>query len=369
MKTKILLVATESSPGMIPFAATIINALAECPHFEVYCICVNAGKHSYLQSINQNAHPVFIEYPQNKLKKLLHKIWPAPIIRVLQQIDKEVKPRIIHFLTGDFTLANYIAQHPDKRYYYTVHDLHPHEVKRKSIIEHYHDKYLAYCTRRNINNIENLTTSSHSQLEELKHLRRDVHIDFTHFPTLVNQEIISGTKEVSELKGIQNYILFFGSIELYKGIDLLLEAYLDSSIKDRHKLVIAGNGSSFDELMKDKNIIRINRFIYNEELAYLFRNSAIVIYPYRSATMSGVLSLAFYFHKRVILSDIPFFKENNCTLTTFFQNGNPVDLKNKMQDLLNAETEERIYNDDCYDQIYSIKTLVADYMNLYEINK
>ena len=69
MKTKILLVATESSPGMIPFAATIINALAECPHFEVYCICVNAGKHSYLQSINQNAHPVFIEYPQNKLKK------------------------------------------------------------------------------------------------------------------------------------------------------------------------------------------------------------------------------------------------------------------------------------------------------------
>lgn len=47
MKKKILFVASEFASGMIPFAATAINALAKDDRFEVHCLCVNSGIYSY----------------------------------------------------------------------------------------------------------------------------------------------------------------------------------------------------------------------------------------------------------------------------------------------------------------------------------
>ena len=41
MKKKVLFVATEFASGMIPYASTIINALADDSRFEVSCLSVN----------------------------------------------------------------------------------------------------------------------------------------------------------------------------------------------------------------------------------------------------------------------------------------------------------------------------------------
>ena len=136
-----------------------------------------------------------------------------------------------------------------------------------------------------------------------------------------------------------------------------------SSIQNTNgvKLVIAGKGDGYES--DNPNIIRLNRFIEDEEIADLFKNALFVVYPYISATMSGVLSLAYYFHKRVLLSDIPFFKDNETPSCTFFQNGNVDDLKEKIELLF--EQDFNLFTNDYYSSIYSDKVLTDDYFALY----
>ena len=43
----------------------------------------------------------------------------------------------------------------------------------------------------------------------------------------------------------------------------------------------------------------INRYIKDSEVAYLYQHAQCVVYPYISATQSGVLSLAFYYQTPV----------------------------------------------------------------------
>ena len=117
MKKKILFVASEFASGMIPFAATAINALAKDDRFEVHCLCVNSGIYSYRNIILQEANPVFLEYPKSKMMKLFYKLWPLEIIKHLSQLEKSINPDAVHFLTGDFTLALYICLNNKRTFY------------------------------------------------------------------------------------------------------------------------------------------------------------------------------------------------------------------------------------------------------------
>lgn len=52
--------------------------------------------------------------------------------------------------------------------------------------------------------------------------------------------------------------------------------------------------------------------------------------------MSGVLSLLFYFRKKVVMSDVPFFKEYANRDSLFFKAGNVEDLADKLQQALDS---------------------------------
>ena len=56
----------------------------------------------------------------------------------------------------------------------------------------------------------------------------------------------------------------------------------------------------------------------------LFSRAAVVVYPYISATQSGVTSIASYYGKPMVLSDLPFFKQTceGCQGIEFFPAGN-----------------------------------------------
>lgn len=321
MKKKILFVASEFASGMIPFAATAINALAKDDRFEVHCLCVNSGIYSYRNIILQEANPVFLEYPKSKMMKLFYKLWPLEIIKHLSQLEKSINPDAVHFLTGDFTLALYICLNNKRTFYYTVHDLHPHEVVRKTLLGYLMQKYIIWGYKLCRNIIPNLTTSSYFQLKELKEIYPCKKVKYTSFPSLITSLIINGKKMPLEVSGLKEYILFFGTVDKYKGVDLLVDAYCNLTCKSL-KLVIAGRG--FDIETHNENIIRINRFIEDEEVAYLFKKAKFIVYPYRSATMSGVLSLAYYFNKKVLASTIPFF-EDNATLNVVLFKVNDID--------------------------------------------
>ena len=97
-------------------------------------------------------------------------------------------------------------------------------------------------------------------------------------------------------------ILFFGRIEPYKGLPILLDAWAELAPRfPDWKLVIAGGGdvSGLRERLNVPRIELINRFVSDAEVGALMRRAAIVALPYLSATQSGVISTVFLFEKAI----------------------------------------------------------------------
>lgn len=108
-------------------------------------------------------------------------------------------------------------------------------------------------------------------------------------------------------------ILFFGYVRKYKGLDLLIEAF--PKIKEmipESKLLIVGefydSPAQYYEMIKKLDIesdtIVINQFVPNEDVAKYYKISDLVILPYRSATQSGILNVAYGFSKPVLVTDV-----------------------------------------------------------------
>ena len=77
--------------------------------------------------------------------------------------------------------------------------------------------------------------------------------------------------------------------------------------------MLAGRGDHenyYFPVANDDDVIVINRFIEDCEVRKLFENAAVVVYPYISATQSGVLSIASRFGKKMVVSDVPFFRDS-----------------------------------------------------------
>ena len=111
----------------------------------------------------------------------------------------------------------------------------------------------------------------------------------------------------------EKYILYFGRVSYYKGIDLLIDAF--QSVASQYpnlNLVIAGKGSidyvSSDDSKID-NIRILNEYISIQELAELIKNSEFIVCPYREATQSGVLMTAFAMNKPVLATNVGAFPE------------------------------------------------------------
>ena len=110
----------------------------------------------------------------------------------------------------------------------------------------------------------------------------------------------------------EGYMLIFGRIKPYKGIDVFINALriVRKQLKDSNKLhvLIAGRGDSsyFDHLLtkEDLEYIHIwNEFIPNHDIPQPFKRAKFVILPYTDASQSAVTSLAYTFSKPVLASN------------------------------------------------------------------
>jgi glycosyltransferase involved in cell wall biosynthesis len=96
-------------------------------------------------------------------------------------------------------------------------------------------------------------------------------------------------------------LLCFGAVRPYKGVDLALEALARVDPALSVKLVVAGRFWS-DEAAYWRQVERLgirervefrNRYVSNEEAALLFSVADAALLPYRSASQSGVVQLAY----------------------------------------------------------------------------
>lgn len=128
-------------------------------------------------------------------------------------------------------------------------------------------------------------------------------------------------KSISKVDALANlslndnyrYILFFGIIRKYKGLDILLEAFADERLRDKKiKLIIAGEFyedkapylNLIDRYNLSSSVILNTEFIPDIEVVNYFCASDIVVQPYRNATQSGVTQIAYHFDKPMLVTDV-----------------------------------------------------------------
>lgn len=112
----------------------------------------------------------------------------------------------------------------------------------------------------------------------------------------------------------QPYILFFGLVRAYKGLDLLIEAMglLKRNGQTVPTLIIAGEfyedelkyRTLIEEQGIQSHIILRNEFIADSELPNYFGAADLIVQPYKSATQSGVTQVAFHFEKPMLVTNV-----------------------------------------------------------------
>jgi glycosyltransferase involved in cell wall biosynthesis len=110
-----------------------------------------------------------------------------------------------------------------------------------------------------------------------------------------------------------DYVLFFGFIRKYKGLDTLLKAFSDQRLKDKElKLIIAGEyydspqayQKIIDDLELKDHIIHANHYIEDSEVSLYFSAADLVAQTYKTATQSGVTQIAYYYNTPMLVTDV-----------------------------------------------------------------
>ena len=125
-----------------------------------------------------------------------------------------------------------------------------------------------------------------------------------------------GRKEALDLIGLrenQRYVLFFGFIREYKGLDLLLDAMADERMEKLGvKLIVAGefygDPKPYKELISRHDIgdrvVLHTEFIPDHEVNRYFCAADLVVQPYKNATQSGVSQIAYHFEKPMVVTNV-----------------------------------------------------------------
>jgi glycosyltransferase involved in cell wall biosynthesis len=138
------------------------------------------------------------------------------------------------------------------------------------------------------------------------------HPIYENFGTPIPREEARAALNIKE----ENVLLFFGYVRKYKGLDTLIESvklmrdmgfalwdvcllivgeFYDDEARYRHKV---------HDLKLESSIRFVSDYVPNNEVAKYFSASDVVVLPYRSATQSGIVQIAYNFNKPVIATDV-----------------------------------------------------------------
>ena len=367
-----LIVATTSYAGMGPYVSEIVNTFS--PQDDVYFFFHDYEDDFFKKNVKKELHGKSVFYkqansPYHKLRNLIFN--SLGYEGIIYDVCRKNGIELVHFINGVPTIkVQNVLEKKGITVLSTVHDLGPHEAKKawyKMLRQNVSYKRL----HENLQEAKFLVTNSLEQYDKLKKRFPKKKLVFHSFPSLVTHEIIEGKEIPVELKKISKpYILFFGRIEEYKGIHLLYQAFMESQgLQEKYNLVIAGGGQiGFERQPDDDQVIFLNHYIKDTEIASLYKNAACVVYPYISATQSGVLSLAFYYQVPVLASDVPFFKGIIVKSGTglLFENGNVTDLKQRLSLLLEMDTQKmRSFQKAYYENNYDGNSIHDNLIKIY----
>ena len=245
--------------------------------------------------------------------RLLDSINPLSYFQTVEAI-KEFDPEVLiisywmsFFVPGYAHIANRMKKHC--KVITLIHNAIPHEPK-------FFDKPMAKLLFKQCHGfivlsdtVRNDLLKLHSQAQYIQ----NPHPLYNHFGSPVDKGIACQKLQIPTNK---KNLLFFGLIRDYKGLDLLIEAV--SLLDDSYQLIIAGECyGSFEKYQKQidnspakERIFVHNHYISDDDIPLFFSSADALVLPYRSATQSGVVSVAYHYNLPMVSTPVGDFSQS-----------------------------------------------------------
>ncbi len=245
-----------------------------------------------------------------KSHRILNTINPINWFGVIKKI-KELKPDLIitTYWTGLLSPS-----------YYFINKLVSNNIKKIGIIHNvishekkFFEKELLKLYIKGLDKYFTLSKNVLNQIQKISKEKKGMKL-FHPLPKkfgVKEDKIVS--KKVLNLNTKHKYILFFGLIREYKGLDTLIKSMPKVlKLNPNIKLLIVGENyismkkyyQLIEKLNISKSIIIKNTFVDDEKIKYWFSSSELIIIPYKNASQSGITSLSLQFEIPAVSSNI-----------------------------------------------------------------
>lgn len=236
---------------------------------------------------------------------ILDTINPLTWIRTARAIRKW-KPDLLvmkYWMSWFAPSLGFVARHCGCRSVVILDNVIPHEA-------HWFDRPL---TRYFLKGCTGFVSLSESVQKDLLSLRPEAphillpHPLYAHFGPRISREEAAASLGVDPAR---KTLLFFGLIREYKGLDILLEAFRE--LPPDYQLIVAGEPyGSFDKYRKiidtlpgKDRVYVFPDYIRDSQVKQFFCAADVAVLPYRSATQSGISSIAYHFDVPMIVTDV-----------------------------------------------------------------
>ncbi|MBN2459188.1 glycosyltransferase family 4 protein [Candidatus Woesearchaeota archaeon] len=295
-RIKVLLCSLYGRSGMLQYSSQLANSLSS--FMDVHVLLPDYSEtflfSNKVRLIKVKAPPDIIKTAALSINLFHFK----GIIRKIRQVD----PDIIHFVDNHPWYLALLKPFESKKLFVTRHEVTPHLgelIRGKMTI------YVNKVLDKKATKVIVLGEKLKQELVDRYRVPADKILvflmgDFTFYLQWKKK----GVREEPHT------ILFFGRILKYKGLDVLLKAV---PLAKKHipdlKVIVAGEGdlTPYKELITrdiEKNLEITNKYIHEKEVPEYFQRSAIIVMPYRDASSSGIVPIAYAFKKALICSDV-----------------------------------------------------------------
>ena len=265
--------------------------------------------------------PGTTQYDESKLtsikvpnERIINSISPVSWLKTAKRIKEENADLVVFdwwqpfFGPCHYTISLFLKTNYKGKILFITENFISHESR-------FVDNFLTKLGLKNADSFLALSEVVAKDLEKISHGRKIYRSSLPPFDCYVSGEDYSRDISRQELNLSDNdkVILFFGYVRKYKGLDILIEA-LPEAIRQIPELKLLIVGEFYDDVSSyitrieklglKNNVVLVNKFVPNEEVAKFYAAADVTVLPYRSATQSAVLNVSYSFGKPVIATRV-----------------------------------------------------------------
>jgi glycosyltransferase involved in cell wall biosynthesis len=291
----------------------------------------------------------------NKSQALYRLINPYLALHVWKSIEN-VEPNVVHIFNGEgypwSLLWAYWASKTKLPIVFTVHDPEPHPGNILELINSYLRRFtLTRATKIHIHSQRFLQAITQQGVLPER-------VSIIPIGSIADRFVCHRRGDIFQ----ERAALFFGRLEAYKGLDILVEAGL--FLKGELRVIIAGPGDIPNTILQtiqtNPEIFELhNRYLSEDEVANLFQRASVCVLPYRQATQSQLPLIAAAFGVPLVATSVGGFLEDVPLVNGLLvPPGNPKALAEGIQ--------EGVGRTPYYPKEYEFEVLVEKFVHLYK---